>query len=50
MWDSERKLQDCGSLISDKEPKGDRRTIWKGIRLTPEYRLDSEQSTLFHEY
>ena len=37
-------------LISDKETKGDRRTIWKGIRLTAEYRLDSEQVTLFDEY
>ena len=37
-------------LISHKETKGNRRTIWKGIRLTPEYRLDSEQITLLDEY
>jgi putative DNA primase/helicase len=34
-------------LTSDKESKGDRQTIWKGIRLTPEYHTDSEQSTSF---
>lgn len=34
-------------LTSDKESKGDRRNIWKGIRLTPEYCLNSEQVTLF---
>ena len=42
-----KEIAKLGILISDKETKGDRRTIWKGIRLTPEYRLDSEQATLF---
>ena len=42
-----KEIAKLRTLISDKETKGDRRTIWKGIRLTPEYLLDSEQITLF---
>ena len=42
-----KEISKLRTLISDKEAKGDRRTIWKGIRLTPEYLLDSEQITLF---
>jgi putative DNA primase/helicase len=42
-----KEITNMRTLISHKETKGERRTIWKGIRLTPEYQLSQMQATLF---
>jgi hypothetical protein len=41
-----REISRLGILVSGRESKGARRTIWRHIRLTAEYLLEREQYAL----